>query len=152
MLIDESWMRQALDEAVRARDEGEVPVGAVAVLDGRIVGRGHNRNEALHDPTAHAEIIALTAAADFIQSSRLIGTTFYVTLEPCLMCTGAIILGRVNRLVFGARDRKLGACGSVYDIPWDNRLNHRLEVTPGILEEECRQLLQSFFKRRRKQR
>ena len=146
---DEHWMRQAVTEAVAAQGEGEVPVGAVIVFEDRLIGRGHNRTEGLHDPTAHAEIIALSAASESVQNWRLAGSTLYVTLEPCLMCTGASILARVGQIVFGARDEKLGSCGSVYDIPWDNRFNHRPEVTSGILEPECRALLQEFFRRRR---
>jgi tRNA(adenine34) deaminase len=142
-------MAQALVEANLARDEGEVPVGAVAVLKGRIVGRGHNRNDALQDPTAHAEIIALSAAAQSMANWRLSGVTLYVTMEPCLMCTGALILSRVRRVVFGIRDEKFGACGSVYDIPWDNRFSHKLEVKPGVLEDECRRVLQLFFQQHR---
>jgi len=146
---DERWMLQALDEAGRAADEGEVPVGAVVVHAGRIIGRGHNRIEALFDPTAHAEIIALSAAANYVHNWRLTGTTIYVTIEPCLMCTGALVLARVKSIVFGAPDEKFGACGSIYDIPWDNRLNHRIEVRSGVLAAESRRLLSSFFERQR---
>ncbi|MEO0107913.1 MAG: tRNA adenosine(34) deaminase TadA [candidate division WOR-3 bacterium] len=148
---DERWMRLALAEARAAEAEGEVPVGAVAVHQDRVIGRGHNRNNALRDPTAHAEIIALSAAAGYLKDWRTVGVTLYATVEPCLMCTGALILARATRLVFGVRDDRFGACGSVYDIPWDNRLNHRLEVTGGVLETECRQILQSFFRLRRKE-
>jgi tRNA(adenine34) deaminase len=146
---DERWMLLALDEAARAAEEGEVPVGAVVVQAGRVIGRGHNRTEALNDPTAHAEIIALSAAANYVHNWRLTGAAIYVTVEPCLMCTGALVLARVKRIVFGAHDPKFGACGSVYDIPWDNRFNHRLEVQPGVLANEARRHLSAFFARQR---
>jgi tRNA(adenine34) deaminase len=154
---DEHWMRLALAEAGQAAEQGEVPVGAVVVFASPpsprsaslLIGRGHNRTESLHDPTAHAEIIAISAAANHLNNWRLTGTTIYVTLEPCLMCTGALMLARVKRIVFGVRDEKFGACGSVYDIPWDNRFNHRLEITSGVLSEECRRLLSRFFTRHR---
>jgi tRNA(adenine34) deaminase len=144
-------MQQALDQARMAGEAGEVPVGAIVVHAGRVIGKGHNRTEALTDPTAHAEIIALSAAAGYIHNWRLTGATVYVTVEPCVMCTGAMILARVRRVVFGVRDAKFGACGSVYDIPWDDRLNHKLEVLPGVLAEQSRSLLQAFFARRRRQ-
>jgi tRNA(adenine34) deaminase len=146
---DERWMSLALQEATQAAEEGEVPVGAVIVHARRIIGRGHNRNESLQDPTAHAEILALSAAANHVHNWRLTGSTLYVTVEPCLMCTGALVLARVKRIVFGTADEKFGACGSVYDIPWDNRFNHRLEVTSGVLAAQCRGLLQEFFRKRR---
>jgi tRNA(adenine34) deaminase len=143
---DERWMRLALSLAEQAGREGEIPVGAVAVLDEHIVGRGYNRTEALQDPTAHAEMLAITAAADAIGSRRLEGVTLYVTLEPCCMCAGALVLARVSRLVYGCTDAKAGACGTLYNIPQDQRLNHRLLVTGGILPEECAGLLSDFFK------
>jgi tRNA(adenine34) deaminase len=143
-------MRIALQEAALAAEEGEVPVGAVVVHAGRIIGRGHNRTEALQDPTAHAEILALSAAASYLHNWRLKGATIYVTVEPCLMCTGALVLARVKCIVFGAHDPKFGACGSVYDIPWDNRLNHKLEVRPGVLAAESTGLLQTFFQAQRR--
>jgi tRNA(adenine34) deaminase len=146
---DERWMSHALAEAQQATEEGEVPVGAIVVHAGRAIGRGHNRTEALRDPTAHAEIIALTAAAQYLNNWRLTGATIYVTSEPCLMCTGALILARIKRIVFGARDAKFGACGSVYDIPWDDRFNHRPQVTASVLADESRRLLRAFFARRR---
>jgi tRNA(adenine34) deaminase len=142
-------MQTALQEAARAAEEGEVPVGAVIIHAGRIIGRGHNRTEALQDPTAHAEIIALSAAASYLRNWRLTGAVIYVTVEPCLMCTGALMLARVKRIVFGAHDEKFGACGSVYDIPWDDRLNHRLEATPGVLAAESIRILRAFFRRPR---
>jgi len=146
---DEHFMRRCLQEAERALAEDEVPIGAIVVHQGRIVGRGHNQRERLHDPTAHAEMLAITAAAAHLGDWRLKGCTVYVTLEPCLMCIGAMVLARIDRLVFGAYDPKAGACGSVYDIPADGRLNHRFEVTGGVLEPRCREILQDFFRRQR---
>ncbi len=139
-------MRQALALAEQAREQGEIPIGAIAVLDEHVVGRGYNRTEALQDPTAHAEMLAITAAADAISSRRLDGVILYVTLEPCCMCAGALVLARVSRLVFGSFDPKAGACGTLYNIPQDVRLNHRLLVTGGILQEECSASLSDFFK------
>jgi tRNA(Arg) A34 adenosine deaminase TadA len=144
-------MQVALQEAALATEEGEVPVGAVVVHAGRIIGRGHNRTEALQDPTAHAEVLALSAAANYLHNWRLTGAVIYVTMEPCLMCTGALMLARVKRIVFGAHDKKFGACGSVYDIPWDDRLNHKLETTPGVLAAESTRLLQTFFRTKRRE-
>ena len=146
MIEDEHWMREALRQAEQAAAEKEIPVGAVAVLNGRILGRGHNRTEALQDPTAHAEMLAITAAANAIGSRRLEGVTLYVTLEPCCMCSGALVLARVERLVFGAWDPKAGACGTLYNIPQDDRLNHRMAVQGGILQDECGAILSKFFK------
>ncbi len=146
---DEKWMRVALTEAEIALKEGEVPVGCVVVKDGAIIGRGHNRVETLKDPTAHAEILALTAAAATLNNWRLNEATVYITIEPCLMCTGALILARPRRVVFGARDEKFGCLGSQYDIARDNRFNHRLEVQEGILASAAVELLQKFFQERR---
>jgi tRNA(Arg) A34 adenosine deaminase TadA len=146
---DLKFMAIALDEARAAARDGEVPVGAAAVLDGRIVGRGHNRPIALSDPTAHAEVVALRAAAASMRSYRLEGLTLYVTLEPCVMCVGAALNARIARLVFGARDDKAGALGSVYDLGRDGRLNHMIEVVGGVMESECAGLLRDFFKARR---
>ncbi len=146
MSEDEHWMKQALSLAQQARAEGEIPVGAIAIQQAHVIGRGFNRTEALQDPTAHAEMLALTAAADAIGSRRLEGVTLYVTLEPCCMCAGALVLARIDRLVFGAWDPKAGACGTLYDIPRDERLNHRLEVIGGILELECGAMLSEFFR------
>lgn len=143
--LDERFMRAAIDEALAAQDEGEVPIGAVVVHDGRIIARGHNRREALQDPTAHAEMLALTAAADHRGSWRLNDCTMYVTLEPCAMCAGALVLSRVARLVFGTCDPKAGACVTLYTIPTDPRLNHRIEVAYPVLEHECAGLLTDFF-------
>ena len=142
-------MLEALKEARAAEDADEVPVGAVVVHHGRIIGRGHNQRQRLADPTAHAEMIALTAAASSIGDWRLTGCTLYVTLEPCAMCAGAIVLARIDRLVFGADDPKAGACGSLYSITTDPRSNHQVAVTRGVREHECRLILQAFFQRRR---
>lgn len=142
-LLDEWYMAAALEEARKALAAGEVPVGAVLVgADGEIWGRGHNQPIARADPTAHAEILALREAAVKARNYRLPGTSVYVTIEPCLMCVGALIQARVQRLVFGAADPKSGACISLYQIPNDPRLNHRIEVQGGILEKECGGLLQ----------
>ncbi len=143
------FMGEALKEAAAALEEGDVPVGAVVVHDGRIIGRGHNQRELLADPTAHAEMLALSAAADFLKRWRLLDCTLYATLEPCVMCAGAIIHARVPRLVYGAVDPKAGACGSVYDITASGRLNHRAEVDGGVMAQECGELLQLFFKQQR---
>ena len=146
---DERFLEAALAEAHAAEDEGEVPIGAVVVHRGRVIGRGRNRVEATQDPTAHAEIIAIGAASQTLKSWRLDDATLYVTLEPCHMCAGAIVLARISRLVYGARDPKAGACGSLAMVPQDLRLNHRVEVVPGILAEECGSLLAEFFRKRR---
>jgi tRNA(adenine34) deaminase len=145
MSDDSYWMAVALVEAARAEAAGEVPVGAVVILDDKIIGRGHNAPIALNDPTAHAEILALRDAARQIGNYRLVGATLYVTVEPCLMCMGALVHARIHRLVFGCSDPKSGAAGSLYDIAGDTRLNHRLEVTAGVGAEESRALLQRFF-------
>jgi tRNA(adenine34) deaminase len=145
----ERWMRAALAEAEAAAAEGEVPVGCVVVHEGRIVGRGHNRTEALKDPTAHAEIVALGAAATAIDNWRLSGATVYVTIEPCLMCVGALVLARPDLVVYGARDPKFGCLGSRYDIARDNRFNHELKVVEGVLATEAGDLLKKFFQSRR---
>jgi tRNA(adenine34) deaminase len=146
---DERLMRQAIREAEFAMEAGDVPVGAVIVHQGRVIGRGHNQRELLQDPTAHAEIIALTAAASAMNSWRLEDCTLYVTLEPCIMCAGAIVQARVQRLVFGATDPKAGAVRSLYQIVEDPRLNHRVRVSGGVLAEECAGLLRAFFARQR---
>lgn len=149
---DEHFLRQALTEAQRAFEEGEVPVGAVVVLEGKVIGRGHNRREGLNDPTAHAEVLAITAAANYLEDWRLEGCTLYVTKEPCPMCAGAIVNSRLTRLVFGAWDEQAGCAGSLYQLCRDPRFNHQLEVKGGVLEEECGELLREFFQRQRKQR
>jgi tRNA(adenine34) deaminase len=143
---DKYFMELAIAEAERAAVEGEVPVGSVIVHEGMVIGKGHNRTEALADPTAHAEILAITAAANHQETWRLDQCTCYSTLEPCAMCAGALVLARVERLVFGAKDPKFGACMSLYNIVQDIRLNHQMEVVPGILEERISDLMKSFFK------
>lgn len=143
---DEQFMRKALAEARSALAAGEVPVGAVVVKDGRVIGRGCNQRETLKDPTAHAEMIAITAAAAHMESWRLDGCTLYVTLEPCAMCAGAIVLARIGRLVIGARDPKAGACGSVLNVVEDGRLNHRVVPETGVLAGECGEILSAFFR------
>jgi len=147
---DESWMAEALAEARRAADEGEVPIGAVVVFDGRVVGRGRNARERLNDPTAHAEIHALQEAARSLGRWRLTGATIYATLEPCPMCAGALVNARIDRLVYAVPDPKAGAAGTLFEIPTDPRLNHRVEITTGILAQECSDLLKEFFRSRRK--
>jgi tRNA(adenine34) deaminase len=147
---DFDFMGLALTQAREAAAAGEVPVGAVVVgEDGEILAQAHNAPISLNDPTAHAEILALRRAATRVGNYRLPGATLYVTIEPCLMCVGAILHARLKRLVFGAADPKAGACVSLYRVPEDLRLNHRIEVTGGIREAECRELLQQFFQGRR---
>ena len=148
-IMDERFMKVAIEAAKIAQDNGDVPIGAVIVYENQIIGKAYNQREQLNDPTAHAEIIALTQAAAFRQSWRLIGCTVYVTLEPCPMCAGALVLSRMDRLVYGCDDPKAGAVKSLYNITTDDRLNHRLEVTSGVLAEDCGKLLQAFFQRRR---
>ena len=152
MLIrdDEQGMRAALREAALAEGIDEVPVGCVIVHEDAVIGRGHNQVERLQDATAHAEIIAIGAASSALESWRLDQCTLYVTLEPCSMCAGAIILARVGRLVYGADDPKAGACGSVLDVIHERRLNHRVQVAAGMLGDECGGLLRRFFERKRK--
>ena len=142
----EEWMRLALAEARSALATGDVPVGAIVVdADGRVIGRGRNEREKLQDPTGHAEIVAIREAAAATGDWRLMGCTLVVTLEPCVMCAGAIVAARVPVVVFGAWDEKAGASGSVYDVLRDRRLNHRVEVFPGVEEDECGDLLRAFF-------
>ena len=143
------WMRQALDRARRAFEEDEVPVGAVIVQDERVIGEGWNQRELLGDPTAHAEMIAITQAAESLGSWRLTDCTLYVTLEPCPMCAGAIVQARIPTVVYGTPDPKAGACHSLYQITEDDRLNHRCTVLGGVLRGESRQLLQDFFAQQR---
>lgn len=147
--VDRSWMEAALDEARRAGELGEVPIGAVVVLGGEVIGRGYNRREVDGDPTAHAEMLAIRQAARAIGGWRLGGATLYVTLEPCAMCAGALVASRVDRLVFGAHDPKAGYCGSLGNLVQDSRLNHRMAVTAGVLAEESGRLLRDFFRRLR---
>ncbi|GAI81698.1 unnamed protein product [marine sediment metagenome] len=149
---DNHFLRLALREAQRAFKAGEVPIGAVVVQGKIVIGRGFNQREALHDPTAHAEILAITAAANHLGDWRLSGCTLYVTKEPCPMCAGAIVNSRLERLVFGAWDEQAGCCGSLYQLCRDPRFNHQVEVVGGVMETECRSLLQEFFQRRREER
>ncbi len=146
---DERFMRMAVEAAKIAQDNGDVPIGAVIVHKDQIIAKAYNQREQLQDPTAHAEIIALTQAAAALESWRLDDCTMYVTLEPCPMCAGALVLARMARLVYGCPDPKTGACGSLYNIVQDNRLNHRVEVTAGVLANECSALLTEFFEKRR---
>ena len=146
---DRGFMRIALEEARLAAGEGEIPVGAVMVKDGKVLAREHNRREATGNPLDHAELLALRAAASRLGNWRLEGSTLYVTLEPCPMCAGALVQARVGRLVFGARDLKLGAAGSRYNLVHDETTHHRLDITDGIMEDECREILRGFFEARR---
>ncbi|MHB1141012.1 MAG: tRNA adenosine(34) deaminase TadA [Sulfuricaulis sp.] len=147
--IDERFMRRALDLARHAEQAGEVPVGALVVLNDEVIGEGWNQPIVSHDPTAHAEIVALRAAATRLKNYRLTDTTLYVTLEPCAMCAGAIVQARVARVVYGATDPKAGAAGSVFNLLKSPALNHRAQVTGGVLAEECGEMLQKFFEVRR---
>ena len=149
MTADADLMRLALAEARRAGESGEVPVGAVVAVDGTVIAAAGNRRETDGDPTAHAELLALRAAATALGTWRLGAATLYVTLEPCPMCAGALVAGRVGRVVFGAPDPKAGACGSLYNLCADPRLNHELAVTPGVLGAECASLLSAWFSDRR---
>jgi tRNA(adenine34) deaminase len=149
MTSDAEFMRRALELSRRGAGEGEVPVGAVVVADGQVVGEGWNRPIAAHDPTAHAEIQALRAAASALGNYRITGATLYATLEPCAMCVGAMFHARIARLVFGAADPKTGACGSVVNLFAETRLNHHAQVEGGVLAEECGALLREFFASRR---
>ncbi len=146
---DQLYMKIAIEQAQIAEENGDVPIGTVIVYEKQIIGKAYNQRELLQDPTAHAEIIALTQAAAFIESWRLHGCTMYVTLEPCPMCAGALVLARIDRLVYGCDDPKAGAVKSLYNIVTDERLNHTISVTSGVLAEECSGLLQQFFRRRR---
>lgn len=146
------FMTAAIGQAQIARDNGDVPVGTVIVHENKIIAKGYNQRDQLNDSTAHAEIIALTAACDYIGNWRLNDCTIYVTLEPCPMCAGAMVLARLDRLVYGCDDPKAGACGSLYNIIQDDRLNHRIEITKGVLAEQCSSLLTEFFQNRRKEK
>lgn len=148
--IHEKWMREAIKEAKFAFQEEEVPVGAVVVFENRIIGRGHNQIERLQDPTAHAEMIALTAATNTLEKKWLTDATMYVTIEPCVMCAGAMILARLKRLVYGAQEIKTGAHSSIMNLLDDSRINHRIEVIPGVLRKECSHFMSLFFKEMRK--
>ena len=149
--MDERYMRMAIDQAYIAEENGDVPIGCVIVYENRVIAKAYNQREQLHDPTAHAEIIALTQAAEFIGNWRLHGCSLYVTLEPCPMCAGALVLGRLDRVVFGTDDPKTGAVRSLYQIVEDARLNHQLKVTCGVMQDDCKKQLQDFFQRRREE-
>lgn len=150
VIQDSVWMRQALDQAHNAWALGEVPVGAVVVKDGQVIATGFNQPIGTHDPTAHAEIMALRAAATILGNYRLPGCELYVTLEPCAMCSGAMIHARLSRVVFGASDPKTGACGSIVNLFEQNQLNHHTQLTGGVMAQECGALLKEFFAERRK--
>ncbi|MGM0589122.1 MAG: tRNA adenosine(34) deaminase TadA [Bacteroidota bacterium] len=143
------YMRRALTEAERAYDEEEVPVGAIVVKDDEIIGRGYNQVERLKDPTAHAEILAISAACSTLSSKYLYGCTLYVTLEPCPMCATALMWSKIDRIVFGASDDQAGACGSIFNLAQDEHLNHTIEVIQGIMEYDCQLLLREFFRGKR---
>jgi tRNA(adenine34) deaminase len=146
---DAAWMEHALDQARLAAASGEVPVGALVIKDGEILGRGHNRNLLENDPTAHAEIVALRQAAARVGNHRLAGCVMFATVEPCSMCAGALVHARIARLVYGAADPKAGAAGSVLQVLNHPRLNHKMEVTAGVLAGKCSEILQDFFRRKR---
>jgi tRNA(adenine34) deaminase len=148
-VVDERCMREALRLARRAAEDGEVPVGAVIVHEGHVIARAHNQVERLRDATAHAEMIAITQAAEALDNWRLEGAELYVTLEPCAMCAGALVLSRISRIVFAAEDPRAGACGSVFSIHDDARLNHRIPIVKGVLGPESGELLRDFFRSRR---
>ena len=147
--LDQVFMSEALKEAKRAYETDEVPVGAVVVYKGKIIARAHNQIMLLKDPTAHAEMIAITQTAAYLKNERLLDTTLYVTVEPCSMCAGAMVLARIKRLVYGASDPKAGASGSIYNITNNKKLNHTISVTGGVFKEECAQLLKEFFRKKR---
>lgn len=147
--LEHTFMREALKQAKDAAEADEVPVGAVIVHDNRIIAKAHNQVEMLKDPTAHAEMIAITQAASALSSKWLYDCTMYVTIEPCSMCVGALVLARMKKVYYGAADPKTGACGSVINIAQNNQLNHRIEVSAGLMEEECGGLLSRFFQQKR---
>ena len=146
---DDFFMLEALKEASRASEKDEVPVGAVIVHKGRIIARAYNQIKMLKDPTAHAEMIAITQAAAHLQTERILDTTIYVTVEPCAMCAGALVLGRVKKIVYGTEDPKTGACGSVMNVANNKKLNHQIEIIGGFHREDCASLLHEFFKKKR---
>jgi len=146
------YMREALKEAQKALEEDEVPVGAVVVHEGKVIARGHNQIERLKDPTAHAEMLALTSATNYLGQKWLNGASVYVTIEPCSMCAGALVLSRVKDLYFGAKDPKTGACGSIINIASHKKLNHRIKVKGGVIAGDCGSLLSAFFKKKRKKK
>lgn len=146
---DEFYMQEALREAKKAFDRDEVPVGAVIVHKGTIIARAHNQIKMLKDPTAHAEMIAITQGANYLQNERLMDCSMYVTIEPCSMCTGAMVLARIKDLIYAAKDLKTGACGSVLDLTAHKKLNHRIKVKKGVLEDESSSLIKEFFRKKR---
>ena len=146
---DETWMQIAINESSAAKGEDEVPVGAVIVRNGQLIAQAHNQPISTNDPTAHAEILAIRKAGEKEKNYRLVGATLYVTLEPCLMCLGALMHARIERIVFGAKNTKHGCCGSLLDMTNDKQFNHRAIVTGGILEKQCQEILRSFFSLRR---
>lgn len=148
-VIGNIYMSEALKEAKKAFEEDEVPVGAVIVCDGRIIARGRNQIEKLKDPTAHAEMLALTSACNYLGSKWLNEASAYVTIEPCSMCAGAFVLSRIKHIYFGAKDPKTGSCGTVFNIANNKKLNHRIKIKGGILEKECSSLITEFFKKKR---
>lgn len=148
--MDILYMKEALEESKKAYSIYEVPVGAVVVYDGKIIGRGYNQRETLNDPTAHAEMIAIKEASKYLDAWRLLDCTMYVTLEPCAMCAGAIVNARISRLVIGTRDHKRGCCGTIEDLTNHPKFNHRLEVEFGVLEDECSNIISEFFRELRK--
>jgi len=149
MFSDEFFMKKALEEAQKAGSSEDVPIGCVVVLKNKVIARSHNQVELLSDPTAHAEMLAVTSAADFLRSKWLKDCVLYVTVEPCSMCAGALVLSRVAKVVYGARDPKTGAGGSVFNILHHQQLNHRIKVTRGVLERECAGLVRDFFRKKR---
>ena len=151
-MSDEHYLRLALEQAALAEALGEVPIGAILVANGEIIASAHNRTVSDHDPTAHAEILALRAGGLVLGNHRMRGVSLYVTLEPCSMCTGALIQARIDRLIFGAYDNRIGACGSAFDLARHRRLNHHIhEIKGGVLEEACREQLQRFFQQKRRE-
>jgi tRNA(adenine34) deaminase len=149
---DLKWMSYAIELASKAELQGEIPVGAVLVKDGEVIGEGWNQSITLNDPTAHAEVMAIRDAGQRVDNYRLVGSTLYVTLEPCPMCAGAMVHSRIDKLVFGASDLKTGAAGSVMNIVAHDQLNHQLEVIAGVLQQDCSEAISAFFKKRRKQK
>jgi tRNA(adenine34) deaminase len=149
---DKYWMRLALREAEKALEQKEVPVGCLVIHENKIIGRGYNQREMLNDSTAHAEMIAISAACQHMGTWRLENTAIYVTMEPCPMCAGAIVLSRIPRLIYGVEDPKAGACGTLYNIVQDSRLNHIVEVIGGVLESDSRELIQNFFRKLREEK
>ena len=147
---DRVYMQLALEQAQLAFDLGEVPIGAVLVMDGELIARAHNRRETWHDATAHAELMVIQEACKTLGRWRLSGATLYVTIEPCTMCAGAMVLARVDRVVYGSPDPKAGAAESLFNVVDNQALNHRLQVTAGVMEEECRDIMKAFFRQRRK--